>query len=103
VSSHTFAAKPSSWRTTPQPQPLIFRSLWTTEATSVNGKRRSGNRRVESGSPTDLKLRAAFWATTEINRHDFGVKWNDTMDKGGVIVGDTVWITIDVEAVWQSA
>ena len=48
------------------------------------------------------RLRAGFLATTEINRHDFGVKWNDTMDKGGVIVGDTVWITIDVEAVWQS-
>ena len=49
------------------------------------------------------RLRAGFLATTEINRYDFGVKWNDTMDKGGVVVGDTVWITIDVEAVWQSA
>jgi polyisoprenoid-binding protein YceI len=48
-------------------------------------------------------LRAGFLATTEINRHDFGVKWNDTMDQGGVVVGDTVWITIDVEAVWHSA
>jgi len=49
------------------------------------------------------RLRAGFLATTEINRHDFGVKWNDTMDRGGVVVGDTVWITIDVEAVWHSA
>jgi polyisoprenoid-binding protein YceI len=48
-------------------------------------------------------LRAGFVATTEINRHDFGVSWNDTMDKAGVVVGDTVSITIDVEAVWESA
>jgi len=49
------------------------------------------------------KVRACFLATTEINPHDFGVKWKDRIDKGGVVVGDTVWITIDVEAVWQSA
>jgi polyisoprenoid-binding protein YceI len=47
------------------------------------------------------RLRAGFLATTEINRHDFGVSWNDTMDKGGVVVGDTVSITIDGEAVWE--
>jgi len=47
------------------------------------------------------KLRAGFVATTEINRHDFGVSWNDRMDKGGFVVGDTVSITIDVEAVWE--
>jgi polyisoprenoid-binding protein YceI len=49
------------------------------------------------------RLRAGFVATTEINRHDFGVSWNDMMDKGGVVVGDTVSITIDVEAVWETA
>jgi polyisoprenoid-binding protein YceI len=48
------------------------------------------------------KLRAGFVATTEINRHDFGVSWNDTMDRAGVVVGDRVSITIDVEAVWES-
>lgn len=47
------------------------------------------------------RLRAGFVATTEINRQDFGVRWNDTMDKGGVVVGDTVSITIDAEAVWE--
>jgi polyisoprenoid-binding protein YceI len=44
------------------------------------------------------KLRAGFVAETEINRHDFGVSWNDKIDRGGVVVGDTVYITIDVEA-----
>ena len=48
------------------------------------------------------RLRAGFVARTEINRHDFGVSWNDTMDKGGVVVGDTISITIDVEAVLDS-
>jgi polyisoprenoid-binding protein YceI len=48
------------------------------------------------------RLRAGFVATTEINRHDFGVSWNDTMDRAGVVVGDRVSITIDVEAVWES-
>jgi polyisoprenoid-binding protein YceI len=47
-------------------------------------------------------LRAGFVATTEINRHDFGVSWNETIDRGGVVVGDSVSITIDVEAVWES-
>ena len=58
----------------------------------------------ENGESVDKgpKLRAGFLATTEINRHDFGVSWNDMMDKGGVVVGDTVSIVIDVEAVWES-
>ena len=48
------------------------------------------------------RVRAGFVATTEINRHDFGVSWNETMDRAGVVVGDTVSITIDVEALWES-
>ena len=47
------------------------------------------------------KARAGFVAETEINRHDFGLSWNDTLDKGGVVVGDTVFITIDAEAILQ--
>jgi polyisoprenoid-binding protein YceI len=47
--------------------------------------------------------RAAALATTKINRQDFGVKWNATMDNGGVVVGDDVNITIDVELVQKTA
>ena len=43
--------------------------------------------------------RSAVNATTKINRQDFGVKWNATMDNGGVVVGDEVSITIDAEMV----
>lgn len=41
--------------------------------------------------------RMAINATTKINRQDFGVKWNATMDNGGLVVGDEVAITIDAE------
>jgi polyisoprenoid-binding protein YceI len=46
--------------------------------------------------------RAAASATAKINRQDFGVKWNATMDNGGVVVGDDVNITIDVEMIKQA-
>jgi polyisoprenoid-binding protein YceI len=36
-------------------------------------------------------------ATTKINRKDFGLKWNKALETGGVVVGDDVTITIDVE------
>jgi len=42
--------------------------------------------------------RAGFVAKTRINRHDFGVSWNGTLDRGGIVVGDEVFITLDVEA-----
>jgi polyisoprenoid-binding protein YceI len=45
--------------------------------------------------------RAAVNATTKINRQDFGVKWNATMDNGGVVVGDDVNINIDAEMTKQ--
>jgi polyisoprenoid-binding protein YceI len=47
--------------------------------------------------------RAAANATTKINRQDFGVKWNAKMDGGGLVVGDDVAITIDVEMVQKPA
>ena len=46
--------------------------------------------------------RAGFAAKTMINHHDFGVSWNDKMEKGGVVVGNDVLITIDVEAILES-
>jgi polyisoprenoid-binding protein YceI len=37
-------------------------------------------------------------ATTTINRQDYGVKWSRNIDGGGVVVADTVKITLDIEA-----
>jgi polyisoprenoid-binding protein YceI len=44
------------------------------------------------------KTRAGAQATATISRKDFGVTWNQTLDAGGVAVGDEVTVTIDVEA-----
>src|SRR4029077_951868 len=46
--------------------------------------------------------RVAASASSRINRQDFGVKWNATLDNGGVVVGDDVNITIDAEMIKQA-
>ena len=55
----------------------------------------------EDGVDTGPKTRAGFVATTSINRHDFRVSWNGSLDRGGIVVGNTVEITIDAEAILQ--
>lgn len=44
---------------------------------------------------------AGFEATTKINRKDFGLEWNVALETGGVLVGDEIKISIDVEAIKQ--
>jgi polyisoprenoid-binding protein YceI len=39
-----------------------------------------------------------FVLTGEINRQDFGMKWNKELDSGGYLVGDKVKINISVQA-----
>lgn len=41
-------------------------------------------------------------ATTKINRKDFGLTWNQTLETRGVLVGDEVKITVDVELIAQA-
>ena len=43
--------------------------------------------------------RVAVSATTKINRKDFGLTWNAALETGGILVGDDVTITLDVEFV----
>lgn len=52
----------------------------------------------EDGADKGPITRAGFSATTKINRQDFGVSWNDALDRGGVVVSDIAQVTIDVEA-----
>jgi polyisoprenoid-binding protein YceI len=40
---------------------------------------------------------AGFKATTKINRFDFNLKWNNTTDAGGAVVGSDVEIKLDVD------
>jgi len=41
--------------------------------------------------------RAAFTASTKINRKDFGISWNKTLDNGGVLVKDEVAVDLNIE------
>lgn len=41
-------------------------------------------------------------ATVEISRKDFGLTWNAALETGGVLVGDKITITLDIEAVAQA-
>jgi polyisoprenoid-binding protein YceI len=43
--------------------------------------------------------RIGFSATTRINRKDFGLTWNTALETGGILVGDDVTITLDVELI----
>jgi hypothetical protein len=43
--------------------------------------------------------RVAVSASTRINRKDFGLTWNAALETGGILVGDEVTLTLDVEFV----
>src|SRR2546426_6513945 len=43
--------------------------------------------------------RVGLSATTKINRKDFGLTLNAALDTGGILVGDEVTITLDVQFV----
>ena len=43
--------------------------------------------------------RLGFSAKTAINRSDFGLAWNQVLEAGGVVVGDRIEISLEVEAV----
>lgn len=45
---------------------------------------------------------AGFTASAEINRKEFGLTWNVALEAGGWLVGDTVKISLDVQAVKQA-
>lgn len=44
---------------------------------------------------------AGFEGSTKISRKDFGLNWNAALEKGGVLVGDEIKITLEVEAAKQ--
>lgn len=43
--------------------------------------------------------RIGFEATARINRHDFGVSWQDELPGGGVVVSNDIDLALDVEAI----
>lgn len=73
---------------------------------SIHGVTRSVTLAVEGPSET-LKdpwgnLKMGISATTKIKRKDFGLNWNAALEAGGVLVGDDVSITLDIQFVKQA-
>jgi polyisoprenoid-binding protein YceI len=59
-----------------------------------------------TGSPTPVKdpfgnTKLGGSATTRIDRQDFGIAWSKSLDAGGLVVGNEVDITIDLELTKQ--
>ncbi len=54
-----------------------------------------------NGAATDPfgTARLGASATTQISRKDFGLVWNAALETGGVLVGDAITISLDIEAV----
>jgi polyisoprenoid-binding protein YceI len=46
-------------------------------------------------------VRAGYELSTTINRKDFDVSWNRTLDSGGFVLGDDVEISINLEVIKQ--
>ena len=46
----------------------------------------------------NMGTRAGFQATTTINRKDFEILWNKTLDSGSLMLGDDVEIVLNIEA-----
>jgi polyisoprenoid-binding protein YceI len=44
---------------------------------------------------------ASFSASTSINRMDYGLKWNQALETGGVLVGEKIDITLEIELLAQ--
>jgi polyisoprenoid-binding protein YceI len=62
-------------------RPVVF----NVEGPTAPGKDPWGNTRV------------GLSATTKVNRKDFGLTWNAALETGGILVGDDVTITLDVQ------
>jgi polyisoprenoid-binding protein YceI len=61
--------------------------VFTVEGPTAPGKDPWGNTRI------------GISATTKINRKDYGLTWNAALETGGILVGDEVTITLDVQFV----
>ncbi len=45
--------------------------------------------------------RVGFTATAEIDRNEFGIEFNSPLDGGGVLLGQKVQVTLEIEAIKQ--
>jgi polyisoprenoid-binding protein YceI len=42
-------------------------------------------------------IRIGLSATAKINRKDFGLSWNAALETGGVLIGDDVFLTLEIQ------
>jgi len=70
---------------------------------SIHGTTRKVTFSVEGPTPPAKdpwgNTRIAVSATTKINRKDFGLNYNAALETGGILIGDEVTITLDVQFV----
>jgi polyisoprenoid-binding protein YceI len=48
-------------------------------------------------------VRAGYEMSTTVNRKDYGVSWNRALDSGGLVLGDDVEVTVNLEVIKQEA
>jgi polyisoprenoid-binding protein YceI len=72
---------------------------------TIHGVTREVTLKVEDITPQSKdpwgNLRVGASAKTKIRRSDFGMVWNAALETGGVVVGDEITITLEVELVKQ--
>lgn len=77
--------------------------LTVTGNLSIHGVTRSVTFNVEGptapGKDPWGNTRIGLSATTKINRKDYGLTWNAALETGGILVGEEVTITLDVQFV----
>ena len=70
---------------------------------TIHGVARNVRFAVEGPTPPGKdpwgNTRIGLSATTKINRKDFGLHWNAALETGGILVGEDVTITLDVQFV----
>ncbi|HYO83533.1 MAG TPA: YceI family protein [Bryobacteraceae bacterium] len=70
---------------------------------TIRGVSRQVTFEVEGPSPAGKdpwgNTRIGVSATTRINRKDYGLTWNTALETGGILVGEDVSITLDLEFV----
>jgi polyisoprenoid-binding protein YceI len=95
---------------------MVFRSKSVTAAEdgelqvvgdlTIHGVTREVTLTVEGPTPEAKdpwgNQRIGATATTRINRKDFGLAWNVALEAGGVLVGEAIKISIDIEAIRQA-
>jgi polyisoprenoid-binding protein YceI len=70
---------------------------------TIHGVKRMAHFTVDGPTPPAKdpwgNTRVAVAPTTRINRKDFGLVWNASLEAGGILVGEEITITLDIEFV----